>query len=291
MKLVILGSGTPNAEPWASFPSCAVIDEDRVYIVDCGPGVVRACTQAFYKGVSELRPQNLSCLLVTHLHSDHTAGLAELLTIPWVLERTDPLRIYGPSGIRSMAEYIRAAYEADISCRDGGLQPANETGIQTEVREIREGTVLTENGLRISAFRTDHGSLESYGYVFEKDGHKIVVSGDTKALEIMKEKAAGADILVHEAEYTAGISERTEEWRNYHRTVHTMSEDLAEIINAAKPALTVTTHRILHLNYYGKEPVSLDEVRRREEILLKEIKEKTDCPVVNGHDLGVFEVC
>lgn len=290
MKLVILGSGTPNAEPWAGGPSCAVIHREKAYLVDCGAGVVRACTEAFWRGTPQLKPQNLSTLFITHLHSDHTAGLADLILTPWVLERTDPLRIFGPAGTASMTGHILAAYEADISCRREGLQPANETGIRTETAEIGEGTILQEDGLTVSSFRTCHGMLESYGYVFAAEGKKIVISGDTRALEIMKRKARGADLLLHEAEYTAGTAERSPEWREYHRSVHTMSEELAEIINSAEPKLTVTTHRILHLEYYGAEPVGMTEVRKREDLLLEEIRRRTDHPVQNGHYQDIFVV-
>ena len=37
-KLVLLGTGTPNACPNASGPACAVVVDDRAYLVDFGPG-------------------------------------------------------------------------------------------------------------------------------------------------------------------------------------------------------------------------------------------------------------
>ena len=40
-KLVLLGTGTPNACPNASGPTSAVVVGDRAYLVDFGPGVVR----------------------------------------------------------------------------------------------------------------------------------------------------------------------------------------------------------------------------------------------------------
>ena len=40
-KLVLLGTGTPNACPNASGPASAVVVGDRAYLVDFGPGVVR----------------------------------------------------------------------------------------------------------------------------------------------------------------------------------------------------------------------------------------------------------
>ena len=45
-KLVLLGTGTPNACRNASGPSAAVIVGDRSYLVDFGPGVVRSAAKA-----------------------------------------------------------------------------------------------------------------------------------------------------------------------------------------------------------------------------------------------------
>ena len=38
-KLVLLGTGTPNACPNASGPASAVVVGDRAYLADFGPGV------------------------------------------------------------------------------------------------------------------------------------------------------------------------------------------------------------------------------------------------------------
>ncbi len=40
-KLVLLGTGTPNADPDRWGPAVAVVVNDTPYLVDCGPGVVR----------------------------------------------------------------------------------------------------------------------------------------------------------------------------------------------------------------------------------------------------------
>ena len=290
MKLVLLGTGTPNAEPWAGFPASAVITGGKVFLFDCGPGVVRACTAMYYKGISELKPQNLQRVFLTHLHSDHSAGLAELILMPWVLERSEPLHVYGPQGCAEMASHLLAAYQIDTGFRTDGPEPINHTGHTVMPHIIKEGTVFAEDGIKVSALQVRHGTLDAFAYRIEAEGKAIVISGDTAPLETMKQFAQNADLLLHEAEYTAGLKERTEAWQNYHRSVHTMSCDLADIINAARPKLTVTTHRILHLNYYGDTPVDLNTVREREDALLQEITDRTDLPVVNGRDQDVFTV-
>lgn len=289
MKLVLLGTGTPNAEPWANGPSCAVIAGGRAFLVDCGPGVVRGCTGAYYLGIDELRPDLIRHVFLTHLHSDHTGGLADLILTPWVLDRKESLHVHGPRGTADMVSHILRAYKADIDYRIDGPEPISPAGIKTIPHEIHSGMVYADDHVVINAYWVSHGLLESFAYVFLSEGKKIVISGDTTALENMKSIAEGADILVHEAEYTAGLAERSEDWQNYHRKIHTMSTDLADIINAARPKLTITTHRILHLNYYGDERISRDEIEFRENELLKEITGKTDLTVVNGHDLDVYE--
>ena len=68
-KLVLLGTGTPNACPNANGPSSAVVVGDRAYLVDFGPGVVRQASAAYFNGVDALRPDLLTVAFCTHLHT------------------------------------------------------------------------------------------------------------------------------------------------------------------------------------------------------------------------------
>ena len=45
-RVILPGTGTPNPEPDRMGPAVAVVSGDRVYVVDCGPGVVRRTAQA-----------------------------------------------------------------------------------------------------------------------------------------------------------------------------------------------------------------------------------------------------
>ncbi|MFR4784738.1 MAG: hypothetical protein ACLUAR_19265 [Pilosibacter sp.] len=71
-KLVLLGTGTPNACPDASGPSSAVVVGDRAYLVDFGPGVVRQAAKAYRNGIDALRPDRLATsVLHTSAHGSH----------------------------------------------------------------------------------------------------------------------------------------------------------------------------------------------------------------------------
>ncbi len=289
-QLVLLGTGTPNACPNASGPASAVVVDGHAYLVDFGPGVVRQAAKAYRKGVDSLRPDLLTVAFCTHLHTDHTTGLPDLIFTPWVLERKEPLRVFGPGGIAKMAEHILSAYGADIDFRLHGPERANRLGYQVIAEEIEPGIVYRDERVTVEAFHVSHGTLECFGYKFTTADKTIVVSGDTSPLEIVAEKAKGCDILLHEAEYAAGLSAREAKWQKYHRAVHTLSTDLAKIACAARPKLLVTNHRIYHMKIHDNK-MDLDaEMAKRCEAILKEIADAGyDGKVVNGQDLDIFE--
>lgn len=288
-KLVLLGTGTPNACPDASGPSSAVVVGDRAYLVDFGPGVVRQAAKAYRNGIDALRPDRLVTAFCTHLHTDHTAGYPDLIFTPWVLERKESLRVFGPKGIRNMTEHLLKAYKVDIDFRINGFEKANEVGYRVETQEIASGVIYRDDRVTVEAFPVSHGTLESYGFKFTTPDRVIVISGDTAPLEIVAEKAKGCDILLHEVEYTAGLAAREPKWQKYHREVHTLSVDLAEIAKKARPKLLVTYHRIYHMEIQDNTVDVGAEMARRNEAILEEIRNAGyEGPVVNGMDLDAF---
>jgi len=48
-KVVLLGTGTPIPDPDRSGPATAIVVDDRAYLVDFGPGVVRRAEAAALK--------------------------------------------------------------------------------------------------------------------------------------------------------------------------------------------------------------------------------------------------
>jgi len=93
-QVVVLGTGTPVADPERSGPAVAVVVNDAAYLVDCGPGVVRRAAAAEKAGIEALNVKKLKIVFITHLHSDHTLGYPDLIFSPWVLGRTEPLVAY-----------------------------------------------------------------------------------------------------------------------------------------------------------------------------------------------------
>jgi len=137
-KLIILGSGTPNPDPERYGSGYAVVVNESAYIVDFGPGIVRrisAMSPTWGGDFPSMELQNIKIAFLTHIHSDHSGALADLILTPWIMGRDAPLKLYGPSGLGAMSKNITEAYIDDINYRLYGSQPANELGFQTNVTE------------------------------------------------------------------------------------------------------------------------------------------------------------
>lgn len=274
-QLVLLGTGTPNAEAGRYGSSLAVVVNGTPYLVDAGAGVVHRANQAFHNGIEGLAPNRLATVFLTHLHTDHTVGLPDLIFTPWVLEREAPLRMFGPEGTEAMAHHLTEAYRSDVQVRLEGLEPANPTGHRVEAEEVGPGIVFQDENITVTAFEVAHGSWpRAFGYRFETPDRTIVVSGDTAPAESVVDHCQGCDILVHEVYSQAAWEQRAPVWQRYHQASHTSTTALAEMAGRARPKLLVLTHQLL----WSSTP----------EELLEEIRAGYAGAVAYGRDLDVF---
>jgi ribonuclease BN (tRNA processing enzyme) len=273
--LVLLGSGTPNAEPERSGAAVAVVVNGAAYLVDAGPGVVRRAAAAAARGIDALDVKRLDRVFITHLHSDHTLGLPDLILTPWVLEREQPLEAYGPAGLTEMVDHLRAAYRADVERRIQGSQPQNATGHRVNLHAVAAGEVYRDSNVTVTAFPVAHEEWsEAYGYRFETADRVIVVSGDTRPSESVVDACAGCDVLVHEVYSDAGYARRSPEWQHYHAAAHTSASELGRLASRARPKLLVLYHQL----FWGTDP----------EDLVAEVRQYFDGLVVSGNDLDVY---
>ena len=277
-QVVLLGTGTPNVDPERSGPSVAIVVNGTPYLVDFGPGVVRraAAMSPTWGGTMEaLETQNLKHAFLTHLHSDHSAGLSDLILSPWVMGRDEPLELFGPEGVANMADHVLKAYEADIRYRLDGLEPANDLGWRVNAHEIDEGVIFEDDNVSVEAIRVRHGTWENaFAYKFTTPDRVIVVSGDIAPDKKFEAWATGADILVHEVYSVEGFARHHPDWQKYHAVNHTSARELGEIASRVKPKLLILTHIL----FWGTS----------EEALLREVQEKYDGETVVGNDLDTY---
>ena len=272
--VITLGTGTPVPSPDASGPSTAVVVGPRVFVFDAGPGTMRRIAAA------GMPIDGVTGLFLTHLHSDHTLGLPDLIFTTWVMGRRAPMRIVGPPGTRTMTDRIMAAWAEDTRVRTDGLEHGQRGGQRVTVRETPGGIVFDSAGVRVTAIRVLHGSWPvALGYVIDTPRRRIVIGGDARPSPAIEAAARGADVLVHEAyplvRLTTEARPGGDDWPKYMKSFHTSDEELGALAARARPKLVVITHA-MHMG--GTDDEILAGVRRGGYI----------GPVMFAHDLDRF---
>jgi ribonuclease BN (tRNA processing enzyme) len=283
-RIVMLGTGNPAADPDRSGPATAIVVNDTAYLVDFGPGVIRRAKAAVIeRGVTALEPTNVRVAFVTHLHSDHTAGYADLIFSPWTLGRRVPIDVYGPTGIKAMTAHLLEAYRVDIETRTNadGNQHDFPDGYKVNAHEIHAGVVYKDANVSVTAFPTKH-AMESYGYRFDTADRRIVISGDTNPAQATIDACQGCDVLIHEVNTLASLSKRDSRFQAFAAKYHTSTEQLAELAAKAKPRLLVLYHHSIALRPGVAASASTPDE------LLREMSVRYSGQFVIGRDLDVY---
>ena len=279
-KLIILGSGTPNPDPERYGSGYAVIVNESAYIVDFGPGIVRrisAMSPSWGGKFSSMELENINIAFLTHIHSDHSGALADLILTPWIMGRSEPLNLYGPKGLKAMSENIIEAYIDDINYRLYGSQPANKLGYTTNVNEIIEdGIIYKDNNVEVIAFKNNHGDFKnSFGFLFITEDKRILLSGDTAVSNNLIKYGENLDILVHEVFSSETFVNKTKDWQIYHKAHHTSSIDIGKIAKKLNPKKLVLSHIL----FWGAS----------NESLINDVRENFNGETIIAEDLMIIE--
>lgn len=274
-QVLILGSGTPNAEADRVSSGVAIAVDDQPYLFDCGHGLVQRVVEAHDAGLINWNTTHLTRLFVTHLHADHTVGLPDLLFTPWIHGRAEKLLAFGPPGLAHMARHILLAYQENVR-EHRAAHPTTDDGYQIDVREIGEGGGYRDECIEVCALRADHGNLAAFSYKVFTSAGTVVISGDTKPVPEFAGWARGCDILIHEVYSSSRFASLPAAWQRYHARVHTSTVELAELARQVQPRLLLLYHQL----FWGGTG---DE-------LIAEVKSGYDGAVVSTNDLAVFDI-
>ena len=241
----MLGTGVPMADPDRFGPAVVVLVDSTPYLFDMGVGVVRRWAAALRGGVSTIGPATLHTAFVTHLHTDHTLGYAELIFTTWTLAPSAeaarvPLEVYGPPGLAAMTTHLLAAYAEDIAVRTGAEDKGpGATGPVVHAHEVTPGVVYHDSLVTVTAFVAHHGTwAHAFGYRIVTPDKVIVLSGDAGPPSTIAEQCQGCDLLLHE-----GGAVVAADANDYYRSFHTTTEQLAAIATSAHPKLLVLYHQ------------------------------------------------
>lgn len=276
-KVVFLGTGVPNPSPERSGPATAIVVDDRVYLVDVGAGVMRRASAAA-RITPQVAPTKIETAFITHLHSDHTIGLPDLIFTGWMMGRKT-LQIYGPRGTTAMTQHVLAAWKDDIQIRTQGLE--RRVPLIVHSKDVDPGVVYKDEKVTVTAFAVAHGSWEqAFGYRFQTPDRVIVISGDTSPTDEIVHQCSGCDVLIHETYSPTSIVPTMPDWKTYRAKYHTSTPELAGLARRAKPKLLVVYH------IAGRNPEG--DGRFSDEQILREITAIYQGEVVVAKDLDIF---
>lgn len=257
---VTLGTmGGPMPFAGRSQPANALVWPDKVWLIDCGDGAVSQLAKAGQP------PRAVSALFLSHLHFDHTGGVAALIGLRYQLSVPGKLAIYGPPGTKALVEGIvasmRPAAEAGFGLPGA---PTVDPASTVVVRELADGEALTIDGARIRAVQNTHYSFapgsdddkrfKSFSYRFDLADRSIVYTGDTGPSAALEKLGKGADLLVSElidVEATVGAVRRISpdlagpqlEGLRRHLTFHHLSpEQVGDMAAKMRARKVVVTH-------------------------------------------------
>ena len=253
-QVVMLGTGTPIPDPDRTGPAVAIVVDTTAYLFDAGTGVVRRASAAGRNGVkafasrggaqSQYAPR-FDRVFITHLHSDHTLGLADVIFTPWIQGRRVPFDVYGPPGVGKLVNGILDGNAEDIAERiaaSGGPQP---NGVKVVVHDVAEGVVFQDERVTVRAFAVPHAGWKfAFGYRVETPDRVIVISGDARANPAIAAQCRGCDVLIHEVYSDAGFATLPPVRQAYHAQAHTSATQLGDIATQAKPKLLILYHQL-----------------------------------------------
>lgn len=257
--LITLGTrGGPLPTKDRTQSSNLLIVNGTPYLIDAGTDVTRRIVQAG----ADFR--KVGKIFITHLHSDHTAGLATLLVSQWEYQRAEPTDIYGGGVValvKGAIDYLTP--NAEIRWAEGKRRPMSEAFIG---HDVVPGVVYQDANIKVTAVENTHftfqlgwppyGKYHSYSYRFETPDKVVFFTGDTGPSDAVVDLAKGADLYVTEATSPEEVAELMKQngawqsktpaeqagWLRHMHEEHVTPEDIGKMAAAAGVKAVVMTH-------------------------------------------------
>ena len=280
LSLTFLGTGAACPTVDRNVTGIAVMREGETLLFDCGEGTQR---QMMRYGVGF----SFKDVFLTHYHSDHFLGIIGLFRTMGLMDRKEPVTLYGPRPAQRILSHALSV----------GIE---RTKFPVEIVELEPGACLDRGEYEIRTFATEHRT-DTIGYqLVERDrlgrfdpevakaagvpegplwgklhrgmavtlddgrvvtadrivgpsrpGRTIVYSGDTRPCVGVATASQNADLLVHEATFGTDEHERALE------TGHSTAAEAATLAKEAGVRRLVLTH--ISARYTREAPELLAE--------------------------------
>ena len=226
MKVIPLGIGGAISNPLLGNISLLINIDDENILIDAGEGTYRMLR------ICGFDIDDIDLILLTHRHSDHTAGLMTLLL--FAARKNIKLKIYAPSDFDPYC-YLKAF---------GNEKYIQYIDLHTIDYLSKPSTVLTSNKYVISAVSAEH-SINALAFRIDdkQSGKCVTYSGDTKPTSRLIELAQGCTLLIHEVSRNTGFEDEA------HADGHSTTLDALNI------AINARVKFLMPIHYYINSPI------------------------------------
>jgi ribonuclease BN (tRNA processing enzyme) len=225
VRLTVLGCSGSGPGPTAPASGYLITAGDTRLLLDLGNG-------SFGVLQRHLDPWLLDAVVLSHLHADHCADMANLVVHrryhPLRPADVQPLPVYGPA---DTATRLALAYAA--SPEERGVTDLSDV---LAFRKAADGGRVGDIALRTMPVAHP---VEAYAVRVEQAGASLVYSGDTGPCAELVELAAGADVLLCEASWPHVVPGR---WTEPPGGLHMSGRQAGEHAAAAGVGRLLLTH-------------------------------------------------
>lgn len=267
IRVVFLGTSGSVPTLKRSLPSVVLECPRGLLMFDCGENTQRQMMQGKVSFHRKLR------VLLTHLHGDHVLGLPGVLQTMALMDRKEPVEIYGPVGIKDFLVCTQETLHFGLT-------------FPVVINEFAgEGILVDEPEYTLTATKSNH-AIESYAYAFSEKprpgkfypkkakqfgvpvgqmwsqlqngqdvtladgkvvkpsdvlgppraGRKIIYTGDTRPFDGFANFATDADLVIHESTFDDSLVDKAK------LDGHSTPSQAAQEAKSARAKQLVLTH-------------------------------------------------
>ncbi|MHA1917779.1 MAG: MBL fold metallo-hydrolase [Candidatus Ranarchaeia archaeon] len=224
IRIVFLGTGGGKSILDRCAPSIVIERKGKTILLDCGP-------HTFHQSMKlKINFDNLTHIIFSHLHFDHSVGLPELLLNSWLKDKDREIKIHIPKGSKKVLNGIINTLP---------IQMRNQLKIKIIEDSWIKPSSINENSLLYSNLAI-HGDIKNNeparNIKLEFPEGIIVYSGDSAPSSTIIPFSKNADILIHESTHPDKDRDLA------HKLGHSTPSDAAKIAKKSNVNQLILTH-------------------------------------------------
>ena len=260
-SVTITGTGCPIPDAQRAGPGVLVRAGELTLQFDVGRSTVQRLDGA------DVWIPDLTAVFITHHHSDHVVGLADVVLTRWVMDRADrvnPLPVVAPEGPASrFVETVLQGWDDDIDVRSFHTGRPTRPGVDAISFPVpdKPTEVWRRGDVVVSAHQVRHEPVpNAVGYRVDTPDGSVAITGDTLVCDEVAQLAAGVDVLIYEAmrfEFYDDLPQDRQFVTDYHADTRLIGVQAAEL---GVPTL-ILTHLIPAPANDEERQLYIDDIR------------------------------